>query len=339
MKTKEVTILTGFLGAGKTTLLNAIISGKPGTRFAIVENEIGEESIDAELIITGDDNVVELNNGCLCCSLNDNLYDILNTLWNRKSSWDHMIIEATGIADPANIARPFLTNDQIQRCFLLKRVICVVDAELIEDQLKETEVAIKQIAFSDIVLLNKTEKVSEIYLEELQQILKNINPFAAILLIKELDFKIDTLLKRTRMAGFYSNPKTAITAKGIFNLSPVNEQGNFVFGPGNAHHQHLHSEIETILLRYEHAFDMEALQQRMMVFLMLQAANVYRIKGILFSKDYTERVIFQSVGKGMSITYGDAWKTNEQQASKIVIIGKRLKLYSFDKMFRSCFEK
>jgi G3E family GTPase len=133
---KEVSILTGFLGSGKTTLVNAIISGKAKTRFAIIENEIGEESIDAELLIKRDDNIVELNNGCLCCTLNDNLYDILNQLWLRKSSWDQLLIEATGIADPANIARPFLTNESVQESFQLKMVKCVVDSDLIDEHQK-----------------------------------------------------------------------------------------------------------------------------------------------------------------------------------------------------------
>ncbi|NQX41079.1 GTPase, G3E family [Pedobacter steynii] len=335
---KEVSILTGFLGSGKTTLVNAIISGRAKTRFAIIENEIGEESIDAELLIKGDDNIVELNNGCLCCTLNDNLYDILNQLWLRKSSWDQLLIEATGIADPANIARPFLTNESVQESFQLKRVICVVDAELIEDQLKETEVAIQQIAFSDVILLNKSEKVSSAYLRELQAILKTLNPFAEILVALENDFKIDILFNRERFANFYSNPKPFLTPKGMFNLIPAESEAIPQFGLGSAHRQHQHSGIETILLRYPENMNIEAIQHRMMVFLLTQSIGVYRIKGILFNANYPERVILQTVGKGMSVSKGHPWLEGDKKENKIVIIGKRLSLYGFDRMFRSCLE-
>lgn len=336
MITKEVTILTGFLGSGKTTLLNAIIAEKPSIRFAIIENEIGEESIDAELIIKGEDDLVELNNGCLCCTLNDNLYDILNQLWLKKDSWDHLIIEATGIADPANIAKPFLINDSVKNSFHLKRVICVVDAELIEEQLKEHETAIRQIVFSDLILLNKVEKVSPVYLTELQAILKNINPFAALLVVRKDNFKVEALFNRERFANFYSNPKPSVTPKGVFNLMTIPEKQSAQFGPGTTHSRHQHSDVETILLRYPERMDIEALQHRMMVFLLLQSANVYRIKGILYSKDYTERVILQTVGKGMSVTIGSSWQEGDKKENKIVIIGKQLKIYGFDKMFRSC---
>lgn len=335
---KEVSILTGFLGSGKTTLVNAIISGKRKTRFAIIENEIGEESIDADLLIKGDDNIVELNNGCLCCTLNDNLYDILNQLWLRRSSWDQLLIEATGIADPANIARPFLTNESVQESFQLKRVICVVDAELIEDQLKETEVAIQQIAFSDVILLNKSEKVSFAYLRELQAILKTLNPFAEILVALENDFKIDVLFNRERFANFYSNPKPFLTPKGMFNLIPAEGEAIPQFGLGSSHRRHQHSDIETILLRYPENMDIEAIQHRMMVFLLTQSIGVYRIKGILFNANYPDRVILQTVGKGMSVGKGHPWLEGDKKESKIVVIGKRLSLYGFDRMFRSCLE-
>lgn len=335
---REVSILTGFLGAGKTTLLNAVISHKHHTRFAIVENEIGEESIDAELLIKSDENIVELNNGCLCCTLNDNLYDILNQLWLKKSSWDHLVIEATGIADPANIARPFLTNISVQESFHLKRVICVVDAELIEDQLKETEVAIQQIAFSDVILLNKSEKVTTAYLKELQGILKTLNPFAEILVALENDFKIDILFNTERHSDFYSNPKPFLTPKGIFNLMPAETAASPKLGLGNSHRRHEHSDIETILLRYPEGMNIEAIRHRMMVFLLVQSVGVYRIKGILFSKNYEDRVILQTVGKGMSVTNGQPWQDGDKKESKIVIIGKRLSIYGFDSMFRSCLE-
>ena len=336
MKAKEVTLLTGFLGAGKTTILNAIIAGKKDTRFAIIENEIGEESIDAGLIIKGEDDIMELNNGCLCCTLNDNLYDLLNSLWERKDSWDHLIIEATGIADPANIAHPFLTSDQVKRGFHLKRVICIVDAELIEDQLKERAEAIQQIAFSDIILLNKVEQVSAAYLTELQAILKTINPFAETLIGTQQDFQITKMFARERFANFYSNPKPVVTPRGVFSLSSHTDENRTIIASSSSHNRHEHSDIETILLKYKESMDIQELEHRMMVFLIAQSANVYRVKGIIYSHEFQSRIVLQTVGKSLAITIGETWLPDEVKETKIVVIGKKLKVYGFDKMFRTC---
>lgn len=336
MKAKEVTLLTGFLGAGKTTVLNAIIATKKDTRFAIIENEIGEESIDAGLILKGEDDIVELNNGCLCCSLNDNLYDLLNGLWDRRASWDHLIIEATGIADPANIAHPFLTSDNVKRGFDLKRVICIVDAELIEDQLKDRPEAIKQIAFSDVILLNKTANVNPDYAVTLQAILKSINPFAEIVVAIAHDFQLKKLFARERFANFYSNPKPVITPKGVFSLGNSTAENKPLMASATSHNRHEHSDIETILLKYKESMNIEDLEHRMMVFLILQSSKVYRVKGIIYSHQFESRLILQTVGKSLSITVGETWLPDEVRETKIVIIGKELKLYGFDKMFRTC---
>lgn len=339
MKAKEVTLLTGFLGAGKTTILNAIISRKKDTRFAIIENEIGEESIDAGLIIKGEDDIMELNNGCLCCTLNDNLYELLNSLWDRRESWDHLIIEATGIADPANIAHPFLTNDNVRKGFHLKRVICVVDAEQIEDQLKDRAEAIQQIAFSDIILLNKVEKISENYVQELQAILKTINPFAETMVVNENDFQVRKMFDRERFANFYSNPKPVQTPRGMFSLGNAATGTQPVVAIDASHNRHQHSDIETILLKYKESMDIEELEHRMMVFLIAQSSNVYRIKGIIYSHEFESRIILQTVGKSLAITLGEMWLPDEIRETKIVVIGKQLKIYGFDKMFRTCLHK
>lgn len=336
MKAKEVTILTGFLGAGKTTVLNAVIAKKKDTRFAIIENEIGEESIDAALILKGEDDIIELNNGCLCCSLNDNLYDLLNGLWEKRDSWDHLIIEATGIADPANIAQPFLTSDQVKKAYDLKRVICIVDAELVEDQLKDHAEAIQQIAFSDIILLNKVEKVAAAYVQELQVILKTINPFAEILVASGQDFQIKQLFARERFANFYSNPKTALSPKGILSLGNQATEKKPLMASAVSHNRHQHSDIETILLKYKESMNVEELEHRMMVFLILQSDNVYRVKGIIYSHHFSSRLVLQTVGKSLALTVGETWLPDEIKETKIVIIGKGLKVYGFDKMFRTC---
>ena len=337
MTQKQVTLITGFLGAGKTTLLNHIITKRKSSRFAIIENEIGEESIDAELVLRGDDDIIEFNNGCLCCSLNDNLYDVLTSLLARENEWDELLIEATGVADPANIALPFLTSPQVQRYFRLARVICLVDAELVEDQLRDTEEAIKQIAFSDIILLNKTESVSPHYMEELEDIITQINPFAKVITGRKNNFHVEMIMEHQRLEDFTLNPPVITTPKGIISLGNTVTADTSMLS-ANSHKKHQHSEIETILLKYTGEFDMLKLEHQLRVFLMVQSVNVYRIKGIINSNDYDHKVIIQSVGKGLSITLGNAWKEQEIRVSKIVIIGKQLKIQGFDKLFNSCLD-
>lgn len=339
MEAKEVTILTGFLGAGKTTLLNAVLKYFGEKKFAIIENEIGQESIDAGLILKRDGNIVEMNNGCLCCTLNDDLYDLLNKLWKKRDSWDHLLIEATGIADPAHIAKPFLTVDQVKRGFALKRVICIVDASLIEDQLKVHEEAIRQIAFSDVIALNKTAGLAEEQLLDLKTMLKLINPFAETVIVSGEDFPVPKLFAKERYTQFYNHPKAVNTPKGILNLdSSMQSMAKPLMAVSGQHRRHEHSAIETILLKYRESFDMDELEHRMTVFLLLQSANVYRIKAMIYSQDFQSRLILQTVGKSLAITIGERWMPDEIKESKIVIIGKELQALGFDKLFKSCFQ-
>ena len=335
---KEVTLLTGFLGAGKTTLLNQIITLKKDTRFAIIENEIGEMSIDAELVVKGATELVELNNGCLCCSLNDDIFDVLNELWDKREQWDHLIIEATGIADPANIAQPFLTMEQVKKGYILKRVICVVDAEQIEDQLRETEEAVHQIVFSDLILLNKTEQVSPEYLAELQITLKTINPFATVYTATQDDFKIKQLFQQERILNFSASQQVQ-TPKGIFSISRDPAKTASLLATSVSHQQHKHSEIETILLKYTDSLDITLLEHRIMVFLILQSASVYRIKGIIYSEGFDSKIILQTVGKSLAVDLGERWLPDETPESRVVFIGKNLQVHGFDKMFRDCLSR
>src|ERR1700754_303865 len=177
---KPVTILTGFLGAGKTTFLNALIAYKKGYKLAVIENEFGQEGIDGELVIRTDDNLFELNNGCLCFTLNEDFYSLLEVLWNGKDEFDELVIETTGIANPASVAAPFLTNASVPYYYKLKRVICLVDARNVEQQLRETEEARNQISFSDILLITKTDMVEGDKLADLEKLLRAINPFAVV---------------------------------------------------------------------------------------------------------------------------------------------------------------
>jgi len=341
-KIKNVTILTGFLGAGKTTVLNAIIQSEKHTRYAVIENEIGLESIDAQLVLSSKENLIELNDGCLCCSLSTELIEALNTLISTNKDWDELIIEATGIADPANIAFPFLTEPNVQHFFNLSRVICVVDAELVEEQLKETTEAIAQISFADILLINKTELVNPGYLHILKGMLSAINPLAVIMTAKKDHIDVKSLCSAERAVDFRKADYGDM--KGILNLS-INTKAPGTttrFAPlsiAQSHKQHQHSDIETITLEFDRPMQLQELEHRMRVFLFLQSAGVYRIKAIIHAVGYPQRVIMQSVGSRLSLTEGAAWRTAETRESKIVIIGKQLQIKGFDKIFGSCLAK
>ncbi|MGF7079626.1 CobW family GTP-binding protein [Mucilaginibacter sp. UYCu711] len=334
MIAKPVSIITGFLGAGKTTVLNQIIRERPETRYAIIENEIGQESIDAELILKNQEDIIELNDGCLCCSLSDGLFDILNALWDRKAEWDELIIEATGIADPAGIAQPFLVNPQIRAAFVLQRVICVVDVQLIEDQLRETDETIRQISFSDIILLNKTENISDSDLNNLKDTLGKINPFATIIVSNRSDLQIDTLLNHERSSNFAKNPKIINSKFGALSLSPsilLNKQSAITPGVNYKHH---HSNIVTLFIKFKGYLNIRELEHRLYVFLVFQSKDVYRIKGIINVKDAEEKFIIQSVVKSVAISSGSRWETGEERENKIIIIGKNLVIEPFEKLFK-----
>lgn len=311
---KPVTILTGFLGSGKTTFLNQVLEQKPDTRFAIIENEFGQAGIDGELIIKPDNEIFELSNGCLCCSLNEGIYDILNELSQKTGQFDELIIETTGIADPANVASPFFSNSEIKKDFPIKRIVCLVDVELVEDQLTETEEAIQQLAFSDIILLNKTKNISEAYLKDLKYKLLSINPFIKFFEEKEMVFPVKEIFETVRDAD--------LKIEEIENKPQS--------------HEHKHGKIKSFTFRFPEPFNDKELQMRLFGYLVFEAKGLYRIKGIINAKDVNHRLILQSVGQSLNISGGKAWQEDEIRESKIVFIGKDLDKAFFDELLRGC---
>ncbi len=321
---KKVSILTGFLGAGKTTFLNQYIQQFPQKKLAIIENEYGEESIDDALIFKTEEDILTLNNGCLCCTLNDNLYEILFELYKRSEEYDEIIIEATGIADPAGIAEPFLIHPTVKSAFHLKNVICLIDAEQFEDQLQATTEAIKQLAFSNIVLINKADLVHAKYLDELSQKLANLNPLAKVLhrnAEKYLDFE------DIENGDFMENHSSLLPIK---EEKKENEKTHH-------HHHHQHSDILSLTLRFEQAFDIERLQLLLMQYLAFQAKDMYRIKGVVFNKK-REAYLVQSVGKRLSITPLAA-QSDRFEKSTFVFIGKNLVQAAYQKLLEKAIER
>jgi G3E family GTPase len=333
---KDVTILTGFLGAGKTTLLNALMNTRPHTRFALIENEFGKEGIDGGMVIRPDVDIVELSNGCLCCSLNDDLLTVLEELHDRSDRFDELIIETTGIADPANVAVPFLMLPMVQREFSLKRVICLVDAELVEDQLRDTEEAIAQISFSDLIIVNKTDRVATAYLAKLVEILQGMNPMAQILTGQKEDYPIEAVMAFTRTTLTPDKPGRFTPSRPSAQAQALKPRSS---ASGAHHHHHKHSDIVSLSFRFTESMDLTSLYHRLMTLLLFQGQDIYRVKGIIYDQTRKERWIIQSVGKNITLLEGTPWQEDEEQLSRVVIIGKLLKPEDFEKMLRQCLSK
>ena len=329
---KPVTILTGFLGAGKTTYLNHLLQKNKDTQYAIIENEFGEKGIDNELVLHPEKSIIELNNGCLCCTINDNLYEILNELNERKSQFDELIIEATGVADPRGLAEPFIAHPLIQKHFPISAIVCLVDSELIEDQLEETEEAINQITFSDIILLNKTDLVSEKYVSSLAIRLNQLNPLAKIIKGNKSNFpefeyykdhnKLEEILKIKRRDTL------------------LKEKLSFPIQKPHTHHHHKHSEeVNSQTFTFNKPFDFEKLYHYLFVYLNFQSKGLYRMKGLVCFKGKDQQFVIQSVGKRLQINEKRNWKPKEPKDSVIVFIGQQLQRQGLEKLLCGCLSK
>ena len=328
-----VTILSGFLGAGKTTFLNHLLQENEGTRYAIIENEFGEQGIDNELVLRPDETIVELNNGCLCCTLNDNLYDILNELFERRSEFDEIIIEATGVADPTGLAEPFIVHPMIKKQFPLKGIICLVDAEQVEDHLKETKEAINQITYSDVLVINKIDLVSEEQVTVLENRLEKLNPLARILRGQKNQFpKIE--YSRT-------NEKLEEVLLHLYKkTTPKVEQMGFPVQKPHGHHHHKHTEeVNSHTFIFDTPFDFRQLNLQLTVYLTFQAKQLYRMKGLVWLENEDQQFILQSVGKRFNFQKKRVWNPTEQKQSILVFIGKNLQRQGLERMLKICLSK
>lgn len=315
-----VTILTGFLGAGKTTLLNRLIAAHPDTRFAIIENEFGEEAIDNDLVIQVEDGIFELSNGCICCTLNAELADMLARLLRRRDQFDHLLIETTGIAEPGEVAGVFLGDPQVQQHFHLDSVIGMVDAENFFEVIDAQEEARRQVVFSDLLLINKTDLVSPETVEKVRSALLAIHAIAEVHPAQQADPGADVL----------SN----ILQRNAFDPQRVHDE---MHDEDDHHHHHSHSDVVSHAFRFEQPIDPLRLGLWMQVLLKIQGLRFYRIKGILNFPQRDQRMVLQSVGKRHIITEGKAWAPDEERDSRIVFIGKGLRQDILAKGLRNCF--
>lgn len=322
VKPIPVTILTGFLGSGKTTLLNHIIKNEPAKHFAIIENEFGEIPIDNELIIQAEEDLFTLKNGCICCSLQSDILEILIKLAAKKCTIDHVIIESTGVADPAPVAQLFINNIELQQYYSLDGVICLVDAKNFDLQLKEQPEAIKQLVMADLILINKTDKVTTQEVDLTIQHIRTINALAPVERITRGNIDIEKLL----CLKAYNLEEVEHTFSPVISFSPVSfSPVTAPLNPGRKHPGHTyHShDIQTFSMQFKGALDFLKFNAWFNTFIALKGDKLYRSKGIINSSSSDKKIIFQSVHHEIDGIEGNAWATEEQE-NKLVFIGKDL---------------
>ena len=304
-----VTILTGFLGSGKTTLLNHILKSPHGHRVAVIENEFGEAGIDNELLVQDrDEQIIEMNNGCICCTVRGDLVRILGELAAKKTAgtlhFDRVVIETTGLADPAPVAQTFFVDEKIGQRYLLDAIVTLVDAKHAQAQLDEHHEAQEQVGFADRILLTKTDLVDAGDVQVLRQRLARMNPRAKIAESKNGVASLDDLLD---IRGFNLN--------AILNIEP-----DFL---SDVEHEH-DDDITSFVFREKRPLDLEDIEDFLSAIVKVYGGNLMRYKGILHIKGVEQRVIFQGVHMLMGTDLGTAWAKDEVRESKMVFIGKGL---------------
>jgi G3E family GTPase len=304
-----VTILTGFLGAGKTTLLNRILREQHGRRIAVIENEFGEAGIDNDLLVeTSGEQIIEMNNGCICCTVRGDLVRILGELRERRETnsgdFDYVIIETTGLADPAPVAQTFFIDEDISAYYRLDAIVTVVDAVHAETQLEEHHEAQEQVGFADRILVSKTDLVQPHDAARLHERLRRINPRARLAPVHFGKTPLDRILD---IEGF--------SLDGILEIEP-----GFL---GEDAHEH-DDDVTSFVFRSEIPFDQALLQNFLRELVAEHARDLMRYKGIISFVDMDCRVVFQGVHMLMNSDIGRPWTDDEVRGSTLVFIGRNL---------------
>lgn len=312
-----VTVLTGYLGAGKTTLLNRILSEDHGRKYAVIVNEFGEVGIDNDLVVDADEEVFEMNNGCICCTVRGDLIRIIEGLMKRKGRFDAIVIETTGLADPAPVAQTFFVDDDVQARASLDAVVTVVDAKHVLPRLEDSHEAEEQIAFADIILLNKTDLVSPQELEEVRQRIRSINNQAQIHETVNAQIPLDRIL-----------------GLGAFDLDRILEiEPGFL---GEDDHEHDDS-ITSVSIESTRPIDPIKFFPWIQQLVTVQGQDILRTKGILAFPNEPKRFVVQAVHMLLSGDLQDReWREDEERVSRLVFIGRNLDTDALTSGFAAC---
>lgn len=308
-----VYIVTGYLGSGKTSFINSWMKNRSDERLFIIENEIGKVNVDEQMVAGKDVELVGLTAGCICCSLNDELLDVLEEISARRDTFDRLVIETTGIADPSSIAAHFIQNDGVAQVFELMSVLTLVDAENVEFWLKEVKDASRQISFADFVLINKIDLVSLEKLHEVNTIVGKINPTAEIYAAVQGDFDIKAFIDQKAFASESFSDRLEVL--------PAYESVG------------IHG-IKTFTLFFDGFLDLRSLIKDLAMFLSVNLNHVYRIKAVVAVNDYNKRILLQTVRKGYSMSDGVEWAEGEAIRSSFVFIGSNLDKTAIEAMIK-----
>ncbi|SFJ45863.1 GTPase, G3E family [Bosea sp. OK403] len=312
-----VTVLTGYLGAGKTTLLNRILTEDHGKKFAVIVNEFGETGIDGDLVVGADEEVFEMNNGCICCTVRGDLIRILDGLMKRKGKFDAIIVETTGLADPAPVAQTFFVDQDVGDATKLDAVVTVTDAKWLTERLKDAPEAKNQIAFADVIILNKVDLVSAEELAEVEAAIRAINPYAKLHKTTRCELPIDQLLDRN-----------AFDLDRILDIEP-----DFL---ESGHHHHHSDEVRSMSFTIPGDVDPDKFMPWINDISQAQGPNILRSKGILAFKDEPRRFVFQGVHMILDGDLQRDWKADETRNSRLVFIGRDLDESELRKGFLAC---
>ena len=330
------TILTGFLGAGKTTLLKRVLGEAHGQKIAVIENEFGEENIDTDILVTEtEEQIIQMSNGCICCTIREDLRSTLQLLAAKKRKgllhFERVVIETTGLADPGPVAQTFFMDDEIAESFLLDSILTLVDAKHADKQLDDRQEARRQVGFADQIFISKTDLVSQQEADALVHRIKHMNPRAPIRAVHFGEVPIKEVFD---LRGFNLNAKLDIDPDFLKedDHEHEHEHDHDHEGHGHApgehcdhpHHHHHDDDVKSFVFRSDRAFDPMKLEDFLGAIVNIYGPRMLRYKGVLNMKGTERKVIFQGVHQLMGSDLGPQWAAGEQRTSKMVFIGIEL---------------
>ncbi len=317
-----MTVLTGFLGAGKTTLLNHVLTEQHGKRIAVIENEFGEVGIDDAIVLDAEEEIFEMNNGCICCTVRGDLIRILGNLMRRKDRFDQILIETTGLADPAPVAQTFFVDDEMAAQLRLDAIVTVVDAKYLLPHLDEEKPegveneAVEQLAFADRIVLNKIDLADDSGLDEVESRIREVNALAPIIRTQHGKVDLDAILE-----------------VGAFSLDRVLADDPEFLDP-DAEHQH-DLTVTSVGIEVDGDLDLDRLNEWLGNLLQTKGTDIFRSKGILSVAGWEERYVFQGVHMLLDGEAHGTWGAQERR-NRLVFIGRNLDRASLEASFRSC---
>jgi G3E family GTPase len=347
-----VTVITGYLGAGKTTLLNRILSEPHGKKFAVIVNEFGEIGIDNDIIVNADEEVFEMNNGCVCCTVRGDLIRILEGLMRRKGKFDGIIVETTGLADPAPVAQTFFMDDNVGAKAKLDAVVTVADAKWLKDRLKDAPEAKSQVAFADVIILNKSDLVTPAELRDVEMRIRAINPYAKLHRTERCAIALPEVIGRN-----------AFDLDRILEIEPafLEAEAEHDHAHDHDHHDHDHDhdhhhdhdhnghghaggglkhyhdeDMQSVALKTDKPLDPDKFFPWIQDLTQREGPNILRCKGILAFKDDPQRFVFQGVHMILDGDHQRDWKEGEKRDSRLVLIGRELDAKTIEQGFLAC---